>query len=73
MKTGVQPQSLREGDVVLVDGGCTVEGYTADITRTTVFGKPTARMKQVWDLEKKAQSAAFAAARAPAIPGRPGA
>ena len=59
----VQPQSLQEGDVVLIDGGCTVEGYAADITRTTVFGKPTDRMRQVWDLEKKAQSAAFAAAR----------
>jgi Xaa-Pro dipeptidase len=59
----VQPQTLREGDVVLVDAGCTVEGYTADITRTTVLGKPTDRQRQVWDLEKKAQSAAFAAAQ----------
>jgi Xaa-Pro dipeptidase len=59
----VQPQSLRDGDVVLVDAGCTVEGYTADITRTTVFGKPTDRMRQVWDIEKQAQSAAFAAAQ----------
>jgi Xaa-Pro dipeptidase len=59
----VQPQKLREGDVVLIDTGCQVDGYTSDITRTTVFGKPTARMRQVWDLEKKAQSAAFAAAQ----------
>jgi Xaa-Pro dipeptidase len=59
----VQPQSLREGDVVLIDAGCTVEGYTADVTRTTVLGKPTARQRQVWDLEKKAQTAAFAAAQ----------
>jgi Xaa-Pro dipeptidase len=59
----VQPQMLREGDVVLVDAGCTVDGYAADITRTTVFGKPTDRMRQIWDLEKKAQSAAFAAAQ----------
>lgn len=59
----VQPQSLRDGDVVLVDAGCTVDGYAADVTRTTVFGKPTDRQRQVWDLEKKAQSAAFAAAR----------
>ena len=59
----VQPQALREGDVVLVDAGCTVEGYASDITRTTVFGKPTDRMRQVWDIEKKAQSAAFAAAQ----------
>ena len=59
----VQPQKLREGDVVLIDAGCQVDGYTSDITRTTVFGKPTARMRQVWEVEKKAQSAAFAAAQ----------
>jgi Xaa-Pro dipeptidase len=59
----VQPQKLKEGDVVLIDAGCQVDGYTSDITRTTVFGKPTARMRQVWDLEKKAQTAAFAAAQ----------
>lgn len=59
----IQPQKLREGDVVLVDAGCTVEGYTSDITRTTVFGKPTPRQRDVWETEKRAQSAAFAAAR----------
>ena len=59
----VQPQKLREGDMVLMDTGCTVEGYVSDITRTTVFGKPTQRMRDVWDIEKHAQSAAFAAAQ----------
>ncbi len=59
----VQPQKLREGDVVLLDAGCTVEGYVSDITRTTVFGKPTQRMRDVWDIEKHAQSAALAAAQ----------
>lgn len=59
----VQPQKLREGDVVLIDGGCSVEGYQSDITRTTVFGKPSARQRQIWDLERKAQDAAFAAAK----------
>jgi Xaa-Pro dipeptidase len=59
----VQPQKLREGDVVLIDAGCTVDGYTSDITRTSVFGKPTQRQRDVWDLEKRAQSAAFAAAK----------
>jgi Xaa-Pro dipeptidase len=57
------PQRLREGDVVLMDGGCSVEGYQSDITRTFVFGKPTDRQRQIWDLEKKAQDAAFAAAK----------
>jgi Xaa-Pro dipeptidase len=59
----IQPQKLREGDAVLVDAGCTVDGYTSDITRTTVFGKPTQRQRDVWDTEKRAQSAAFAAAQ----------
>ncbi len=59
----ILPQQLREGDIVLIDGGCTVEGYESDITRTTVFGKPSERQKKIWDLEKKAQSAAFAAAQ----------
>jgi Xaa-Pro dipeptidase len=59
----VQPQKLKEGDMVLVDDGCSVEGYQSDITRTTVFGKPTARQREVWNLERKAQDAALAAAR----------
>ena len=63
----VQPQQLRPGDVVLIDDGCTVEGYQSDITRTVVFGKPTARQRDVWNLERKAQDAALAAAR----PGAP--
>jgi Xaa-Pro dipeptidase len=59
----VQPQKLREGDMVLIDDGCSVDGYQSDITRTTVFGKPTARQREVWNLERKAQDAALAAAR----------
>jgi Xaa-Pro dipeptidase len=59
----IQPQHLREGDLVLVDDGCTVEGYQSDITRTIIFGKPTERQKQVWNLERKAQDAALAAAK----------
>ncbi|HUK15449.1 MAG TPA: Xaa-Pro peptidase family protein [Bryobacteraceae bacterium] len=59
----VQPQQLREGDMVLIDDGCSVEGYQSDITRTTVFGKATARQREIWNLERKAQDAALAAAR----------
>jgi Xaa-Pro dipeptidase len=59
----IQPQKLQEGDVVLMDGGCTVEGYASDITRTFVFGKPSARQRQIWDLERKAQDAGLAAAK----------
>ena len=59
----IQPQKLKPGDVVLVDGGCSIEGYQSDITRTTVFGTPSKRQVDVWNLEKKAQAAAFAAAK----------
>jgi len=57
------PQILKEGDVVLMDDGCSVEGYQSDITRTFVFGKPTQRQRDVWDIERKAQDAGFAAAK----------
>lgn len=57
------PQKLKEGDVVLMDGGCSVEGYQSDITRTFVFGKPTQRQRDIWNLERKSQDAGFAAAR----------
>lgn len=58
---------LREGDIVLIDVGCVVEGYHSDITRTYVFGKADARQRHIWDLEKQAQAAAFAAAQ-PGLP-----
>jgi Xaa-Pro dipeptidase len=63
----ITPQQLREGDIVQVDDGCGVDGYQSDVTRTTVFGKPTRRQTEVWNLEKRAQAAAFAAAR-PGVP-----
>jgi Xaa-Pro dipeptidase len=59
----VQPQVIREGTILLIDGGCKVEGYTSDISRTFVLGRATDRMKQVFDIELKAQSAALAAAK----------
>jgi len=59
----ITPQAIREGDIVLIDGGCSIEGYQSDITRTTVFGKPTRRQVEVWNLEKRAQTAAFEAAK----------
>ena len=59
----IKPQRLQKGDIVLMDGGCQVEGYSSDISRTIVFGaSPTKRQREIWDLEKKAQAAGFAAA-----------
>jgi len=57
------PQNLKEGDVVMIDDGVSCEGYQSDITRTTVFGTPTQRQKDVWEIEKHAQTAAFEAIR----------
>jgi Xaa-Pro dipeptidase len=58
-----RPKALDEGDVVLIDTGCAIHGYQSDITRTYVFGEPTARQREVWDAEKACQAAAFAAAQ----------
>lgn len=57
------PQALNEGDMVLLDLGCFVGGYRSDITRSYVFGEPNKRQREVWELEKKAQAAGFAAAK----------
>jgi len=56
-------QRLTKGDIVLIDTGCRVQGYNSDITRTYVFGTPTADQRRVWDVEKEAQAAAFAAVK----------
>jgi Xaa-Pro dipeptidase len=58
-----KPQIIREGTILLMDGGCLVEGYESDISRTVVLGKPTDKMKQVFEIVHKAQSAALAAAK----------
>jgi Xaa-Pro dipeptidase len=59
----VKPQVIREGTILLMDGGCNVEGYESDISRTVVLGKPTDKMKQVFEIVHRAQSAALAAAK----------
>jgi len=59
----VTPQVVHEGTIVLMDGGCVVEGYQSDITRTYVLGKATDKMNKVFDIVHRAQSAALAAAR----------
>ncbi len=59
----VKPQGIREGTIVMIDGGCSVEGYASDITRTFVLGTAPDKMKQVFDIVHRAQSAALAAAK----------
>jgi len=64
----VTPQVIHEGTIIMMDGGCSVEGYASDITRTFVLGKVPSgpkgdKMRQVFDIVHRAQSAALAAAR----------
>ena len=56
-------QILSEGDVVLIDTGCFVQGYSSDITRTYVYGEPTPEHRRIWAIEREAQQAAFDAVR----------
>jgi Xaa-Pro dipeptidase len=58
-----QPQAIREGSTVLIDTGCTVHGYSADISRTWVFGLPSARQREVWDTVKRGQELALETAK----------
>ena len=55
-------QILQKGDVVMLDCGCQVDGYESDITRTVIFGEPSQKQIDIWNLEKRAQQAGFEAA-----------
>jgi len=57
------PQAIREGSVVLIDTGCTVHGYQSDISRSWIFGNPTARQREVWDTVKRGQELALETAK----------
>jgi Xaa-Pro dipeptidase len=57
------PRATAEGTIILIDGGCRVEGYTSDISRTFTLGKPSDKMKRVFDIVHQAQSTALAAAK----------
>ncbi len=61
------PQVVREGSILLIDGGCKVEGYSSDISRTFVLGKATQRMHDVFEIEHRAQTMAVKTAR-PGLP-----
>src|SRR6266513_656269 len=65
----IKPQKLKEGDVVLIDGGCGVDGYASDVTRTGIFGKPPEKVARVYEIVRKAQDAALDAARAGRLSG----
>ena len=59
----ITPQTIVEGSILLIDGGCSADGYRSDISRTFVLGRATDRMKKVFEIDQRAQKAALAAAR----------
>ena len=63
----VEPQVIKDGSLILIDDGCTVEGYQSDISRSFTLGKPTDKMKHVFDVVHRAQAAAVAAGK-PGVP-----
>jgi len=65
----IKPQKLKGGDVVLIDGGCAVDGYQSDVTRTGVFGKAPEKVARVYETVRRAQDAALDAARAGRLSG----
>ena len=59
----VTPQKVREGSVILVDSGCTVHGYQSDISRSWIFGTPSAKQREVWETVKRGQEIALETAK----------
>ena len=58
-----KPQTLREGSIVLIDTGCKLHGYSSDISRTWVYGEPSARQRKVWNTVKRGQELALETAK----------
>jgi Xaa-Pro dipeptidase len=59
----VKVQTVREGSVVLMDCGCTVQGYQSDISRTWVIGRANERQRKVWNTVKRGQEIALETAK----------
>jgi Xaa-Pro aminopeptidase len=64
----VNDRLMRDGELVLIDAGCELDGYASDITRTfPVNGRFSPAQRRLYELVLAAQEAAFAAIQA----GRP--
>jgi Xaa-Pro dipeptidase len=59
-----QPQAVREGEIVLMDCGCSYEGYQSDISRTFVYGEPAKKQRKVWETVRQGQQLAYETAQA---------
>jgi Xaa-Pro dipeptidase len=58
-----KPQKVVPGEVVLMDCGCSVQGYQSDVSRSFVFGTASAEQRKVWNQVRRGQAVAFEAAR----------
>jgi len=65
----IAPQTIREGTIIMIDDGCSVEEYQSDITRTFVLGKASPAQRKAWDVVRAAYEAAVGLAR-PGVPCR---
>lgn len=54
---------ISNGDMIVIDFGCTVEGYHADTTRTIAVGEPSDEARKVYGIVHQAQAAARQAIR----------
>ena len=57
------PHVVADGQVVLMDCGCTVQGYQSDVSRTFVHGAASKEQRMVWEQVAHGQQLAFDAAR----------
>ncbi|GHH08209.1 metallopeptidase [Sphingomonas glacialis] len=57
------PQIVADGQIVLMDCGCAVQGYQSDVSRTFVYGAASKEQRTVWEQVRTGQAKAFAAAQ----------
>lgn len=53
-------KKIRKGDVLVTEAGVEIGGYTSELERTVIVGKPSLRARKYFDAMLKAQDAAFA-------------
>ena len=58
-----QKQTIKEGSIVLMDCGCSVQGYQSDISRTFVVGQPSKYQEKIWNTVRQGQNIAFETAK----------
>jgi Xaa-Pro aminopeptidase len=56
-------RALARGDVVKIDFGSTVDGFHSDTTRTMAFGEPDPRLREIYEIVRRAQQAGIDAVR----------